>query len=303
MEQPFFSILIPCYNAKKYLQKALDSCKNQFFEDFEVILCDNHSKDGVQTLLSEFKMDNFKYFLGKHHINTIELRNFLIKQANGKYIIWLEPFDELLPNTLKILFDNLYYQHWDILEFTTLLKSNEQQLEAKIEQNNEYIDDTCIDIYLNRNDMMQDNLWGKVFSASLMKNCLPEPYDIYSAEEAFYSLSLYYNAKSFKIMKTIPLYCYNIEVDHFHGLSTFNFINIKKLFNIRNEQLKRNLKFLKDNKLDTKDNKLACLDKLYLPNLLNDLINLEDKEERTKAFIEFNKYFALQISSNLLSEG
>lgn len=301
MSKPFFSILIPCYNAKDYIERALNSCKNQKFKDFEVILCDNHSDDGIQLLLPKIKMNNFKYFLGKNHVNTIELRNFLIEQANGEYIVWLEAFDELSPQMLSFAFNILKNQNWDILELTTLWKNSTSQFEAKTTYDGEYIDHNCIEIYLKRNDILQDTLWGKVFNAELMKNSLPDSYDIYAAEEAFYSLPLYSNAKSFKILHSNPLYTYYVDIDHFHGLSTFNYENIKTMCEIRHEQLKRNLKLLKEVKYD-KSYKLECLDKLYLPNILNDILYLENKEERESAFNKFNEYFIVQMSSKLLNE-
>jgi glycosyltransferase involved in cell wall biosynthesis len=45
LEQPFFSIVIPCYNSESYLQETLKSIKEQSFQDFEVVLVDDHSTD------------------------------------------------------------------------------------------------------------------------------------------------------------------------------------------------------------------------------------------------------------------
>jgi hypothetical protein len=52
-------------------------------------LCDNCSNDGIEELLPKLNIKNFKYFLGKQKLSSIQVRNFLIKQATGQYIIWL----------------------------------------------------------------------------------------------------------------------------------------------------------------------------------------------------------------------
>ena len=44
-EKPFFSIIMPIYNAEKFLEKAIMSILNQTFQNFELILIDDRSTD------------------------------------------------------------------------------------------------------------------------------------------------------------------------------------------------------------------------------------------------------------------
>jgi hypothetical protein len=50
--------------------------------------------------LEKYKKDNLKYFLGKKQVSMISLRNFLIEQSKGQYIVWLEPGDKLTDDFL-----------------------------------------------------------------------------------------------------------------------------------------------------------------------------------------------------------
>jgi glycosyltransferase involved in cell wall biosynthesis len=49
-DRPIFSIIIPCYHAEAYLQKAVSSIQSQSFKDWEVIIQDGGSKDGTLSL-------------------------------------------------------------------------------------------------------------------------------------------------------------------------------------------------------------------------------------------------------------
>ena len=46
MTQPFFSVLVPVYNVKKYLDECVESLMSQSFPDYEVVLVDDGSTDG-----------------------------------------------------------------------------------------------------------------------------------------------------------------------------------------------------------------------------------------------------------------
>ena len=50
---PLLSIIIPVYQAKKYLGKCIDSILNQSFLDFELILVDDGSNDGSERICDE----------------------------------------------------------------------------------------------------------------------------------------------------------------------------------------------------------------------------------------------------------
>ncbi len=47
------SIIIPVYNSEKYIRRCLNSILNQTFQDFEIILIDDNSKDNSLKIISE----------------------------------------------------------------------------------------------------------------------------------------------------------------------------------------------------------------------------------------------------------
>lgn len=54
MNTPYFSIIIPIYNAEKYLSKCLDSIIEQDFENYELILVNDGSTDNSLKICQEY---------------------------------------------------------------------------------------------------------------------------------------------------------------------------------------------------------------------------------------------------------
>ena len=59
MSNPLVSICIPTYNGDKYLVECLKSCVNQFFKDFEIIICDDGSSDKTISIIESYALKQF----------------------------------------------------------------------------------------------------------------------------------------------------------------------------------------------------------------------------------------------------
>ena len=101
----FVSIVIPTFNRSVYLLKILEKLKKNFinFKNFEIIICDSHSKDNTNIKINTFKNNNLfmqiRYLNIQKNIHSMK-RNIGIKLAKGKYIIFLD--DDCLPNNTFI---------------------------------------------------------------------------------------------------------------------------------------------------------------------------------------------------------
>lgn len=54
------SVIIPCYNAEKYVKEAVDSVLNQTYADVEIVAVDNESSDTTLSILESYASDNDK---------------------------------------------------------------------------------------------------------------------------------------------------------------------------------------------------------------------------------------------------
>lgn len=99
------SVIIPTYNRKNVISKAIDSCLKQTYSNVEIIICDDRSSDGTLDFLKEkYKhVDNIKYCVtpeGRKGANAA--RNEGIRISKGEFIAFLDDDDELVEDSVEI---------------------------------------------------------------------------------------------------------------------------------------------------------------------------------------------------------
>ena len=128
--QPKVSIIIPCYNSEKFLNKAIDSAINQSLNKIEIILIDDGSTDKTHSLLQQYKMKDNRIILIEHPKNEglALARNHGIEQATGEYIYFLDSDDYMHPNTLEVLYEQAKNEDLDILQSKYVLKKGNKKV-------------------------------------------------------------------------------------------------------------------------------------------------------------------------------
>ena len=97
------SIIIPIYKVEKYLQSCLDSVLAQTFKDWEAICVNDGSPDNSGKILTEYaKKDPRIKIITQNNQGPSVARNNGLKQANGKYIFFLDSDDFIHPQLLEI---------------------------------------------------------------------------------------------------------------------------------------------------------------------------------------------------------
>ena len=97
---PVVSVLMPTYNAEKYLKEAIDSILNQTFTDFEFLIIDDNSKDKTKKIIGKYNDKRIKLIKGPQKGLAAAL-NCGIKKAQGKYIARMDADDISLPARLE----------------------------------------------------------------------------------------------------------------------------------------------------------------------------------------------------------
>jgi glycosyltransferase involved in cell wall biosynthesis len=109
-EDPLFSVVIPAYNAEKFVCKALDSVTDQTISDYEVVVVDDGSTDGTSRKITSWAKEHplVKLRLIQQANKGIGgARNAGIRHANGVFVAFLDSDDFWLGKKLEFVADHI----------------------------------------------------------------------------------------------------------------------------------------------------------------------------------------------------
>lgn len=98
---PQISIITPCYNSEKFLQKTIQSVLNQTFTDWEWLITDDHSSDRSVEIINKAKDPRIKLTVVDKNGGAGQARNISLAQATGRYITFLDADDYWEPQFLE----------------------------------------------------------------------------------------------------------------------------------------------------------------------------------------------------------
>lgn len=104
MKTPKLSIIIPVFNAEKYLQHCLESIISQSFDDWECLLIDDGSQDSSREICDGFAVRDKRFLVfNKQNGGPSAARNLGLERATGEWIYFCDADDEVLLDGLKIM--------------------------------------------------------------------------------------------------------------------------------------------------------------------------------------------------------
>lgn len=109
MPSPLISVLVATYNGDLFLRKQLDSIINQTYQDLEIIIQDDGSKDNTLKILQGYATDDSRIRLSQNKSNLGIVKNFydLISKSNGEYIAISDQDDIWEIDKIEILINNI----------------------------------------------------------------------------------------------------------------------------------------------------------------------------------------------------
>lgn len=113
------SVIVPIYNAEKYLRQCLDSLLRQSLDSIEIICVDDCSTDKSLQILEEYLQYDRHIHIVKNVINSGagESRNIGMKMAHGEYLAFLDADDFFEPTFLELTYNKAEKENADILIF------------------------------------------------------------------------------------------------------------------------------------------------------------------------------------------
>lgn len=207
MEQELVSVIVPVYNAEKYIKKCIDSVRNQSYKKIEVLLIDDGSKDESGAICDFYeKEDERIHVFHKKNGGPSAARNFGLQQATGRYIIFIDADDyvedyyiaELLSARKKISFQDgtlVCSAYIDVSEYGRVI---------------------CNDFKQDSQNLIQSVItgtggvvWGKLFDRKTIQEhgiCFDE--DLYISEDMIFVLQYVKYVREYVTVEK-PGYVYN----------------------------------------------------------------------------------------------
>ena len=107
MNRPLVSVVMPVYNAEKYLQAALDSILHQTYSNLDIIIINDGSTDRSKEIILNIKDARLRYFENPVNWGIVKTRNRALDEAKGDYIAVLDSDDIALPERIAVQVDFL----------------------------------------------------------------------------------------------------------------------------------------------------------------------------------------------------
>lgn len=218
---PFFSIVIPLYNAEKFISRCLDSCINQSFQDIEIIVVNDCGRDNSLAISQLYakKDKRIKIFCNPHNFGTLKTRMIGGEHAKGLYTLFLDADDFLKLDACEIIHNailsnqNIDEEITDICCFEMEYLLNERKKVVPT------IASTCykpnlLKIFFLIPKIPPWSIWGKAYKTSmlqqaqaLMKRYICDLENFVMAEDVLHLFFILLIANK-NIGINIPLYIY-----------------------------------------------------------------------------------------------
>ena len=104
---PSISVIVPVYQAEKFLRDCVESVRQQTFSDWELLLVDDGCTDGSPAICDELARtdDRIRVFHKERNSGVSETRNLGLDHARGRSIAFLDADDRYEPRCLETLWD------------------------------------------------------------------------------------------------------------------------------------------------------------------------------------------------------
>ncbi len=201
------SVIVPVYNAEKYLGKCIDSILNQTYKNLELILVNDGSKDNSLTICEDKKKtDSRVVVVSKDNSGVSDTRNKGIEAANGKYIIFVDSDDFLEPECIETAVNAISDCDLVVFGYSSFGK-NEQTVCPGVKKVVCFKDDE--DLFFNLvGNYLINQPWNKMYRKEKIKQGFDRNFTI--GEDCLFNLNYIMGIDKVSVIPD-SLYNYNVQ--------------------------------------------------------------------------------------------
>lgn len=167
------SIIVPVYNVSDYIEKCVKSILAQTYENIEIILVDDGSKDDSGNKCEQLKqMDKRIKVIHKENGGLSSARNAGIDIAKGKYLTFIDSDDYVNVDFIKVLYNNLINYKSDISAVSVKKVYNQNQDTHEFNKSNITITEGIEKYYniYNSKAFVTVVSWNKLYKRKIFEN-------------------------------------------------------------------------------------------------------------------------------------
>ena len=210
---PLVSIVVPAYNAEKYLESCIFSLMTQSYRNIEIVIVDDGSNDSTRAICETLKQkDNrVKIIVGKHE-GANRARGLGVKKASGNYCMFVDSDDWIDPNSVDTLVKTAINEQCDIVKFNAVMEPSKRLKEPVITPPGNKCSLKGEDIHwiLTTSNKL-NNICFHFYSLNLLKKLDSFKFGISNCEDLLASLEIYDKADK---MISIGDAFYHYRVNH-----------------------------------------------------------------------------------------
>lgn len=209
-----FTIIVPVYNAKLFLDECVNSIINQQEITLEVLLVDDGSDDGSELLCNNLKeKDNRIKVFHKENGGQISARKCGINHAQGKYLVFVDADDKLKENSLKVIKTTFEETNCDCILYGLEINDNSHVLDVWTDEYCVFKESDKSELFMNMFlDQKKNSMCRKAMRREVASNInLSEFYYLRHGEDLIQSILIYKNSNKVVVIPDILyIYRYNL---------------------------------------------------------------------------------------------
>ena len=231
------SIIVPIYNVEKFVDKCIQSLINQTYQNIEIILLNDGSKDNSLKKIKDWQKKYPEKIKCESHknIGVGMTRNKGIDLATGEYLTFVDSDDYLDNDFIETLMNNIENHDIIIAGYKRVTKNGKILFERLVGK-------TPWAPY------RQLVIWSKLYKTKLIKKNNIKFNHLKTAEDAIFTLNAYFKTEKIKVLKYTG---YN-NVENFSSITHDNKVklenNVIEMLSLISDTIEKNKKYKKENK-------------------------------------------------------
>lgn len=171
------SILVPVYNASKYLRQCVDSLTGQTYSDLQIVLINDGSTDDSWEIMQEMAQEDPRLEIySQPNCGVAATRNHLLEKVRGEFVLFVDSDDWIELNTIEVLLEEQQKGDFDVIMYPERGNNDGDVISLNREQ--------IIELFLEH-QLIRGMLWNKLFRSIMLTDIVFDVSINYGEDAAF----------------------------------------------------------------------------------------------------------------------